>query len=226
MPAAILHELRELEARGHDPERLIKAANLLLRRQFLFSGDRGVAQAYNILTDARCFDYFAAFFDGLGYRLHRNETEQWVGLVPDPELVPLAKMRHDETIVLLLLALVWQESVNDGEVKERAVVETTSGEIFERYVNIIGKERLREGRFKEILDVFRRRSMIAVGEQDPESGELAIEIRSMVRLVAGESALARLKRFAAETAFDLDRQEQSTAAAANPDESGEEPERV
>ncbi|MBV8651350.1 MAG: DUF4194 domain-containing protein, partial [Alphaproteobacteria bacterium] len=126
--SVMLRELQELEIKGHDPVKIIKAAHTLMRRQFLFAGDRGIAQAYDMATDPKFARYLEAYFDGIGYRMVRNEAEQWVGLLPDADLVPLAQMKTDETIVLLLLALVWQECVNDGEVKERAVVETTSGE--------------------------------------------------------------------------------------------------
>lgn len=213
MTLPILAELRDLEAKGHDVAKLIGAGNQLLRRQFLFAGDHGVAQAYDTITDPRYAGYFSALFDALGYDLHRNETEHWVGLLPDAEVVSLSTRRVDETVLMLLLSLVWQELVNEGEIRERAVVVTTSGAIFDRYIAIVGKERIKESRFREILDLLRRRGLVAFGERDPESGEFEIEIRSMVRLVVGEEALDRLRRFTREATASLEAAERRAAQA-------------
>ncbi|MBV8472640.1 MAG: hypothetical protein JO107_15100, partial [Hyphomicrobiales bacterium] len=67
----------------------------------------------------------------------------------------------------------------------------------------------------------RRRSLIALGEEDPESGEFVIEIRSIVRYVAGEAYLLRLKRYSQETEQALDAAERSAASDGEDEDLGE-----
>src|ERR1700744_3411194 len=118
----MLKDLAELESRFGETvvDDLRKAANLLLRGQFLFAGDRGATHAYELLISQRFRSYFVSLFDALGYDLRINESEQWVGLLPDSELGLFPTMPSEHTRVLLVLALVWQEEVNRGGAEARA----------------------------------------------------------------------------------------------------------
>lgn len=176
-------------------------ANQLLRRQFLFAGDRGATHAYEVVTGARFRVYFTALFDALGYRLRISEAEQWVGLLPDPELDLFPKMRTEQTIALLVLALAWQDAANRGAAEARAVVKTTLNEVLERYRDIAGrsrKEALTSARFEDALREFARRGLVWVGDWDPEAADREIEIRPMLHLLVDGSALDLLERFAIE----------------------------
>ena len=50
-------------------------------------------------------------------------------------------MRLDETIVTLVLAAHWQEEVNVGSVEERAVVLATLNVLYDRYREMVQRER-------------------------------------------------------------------------------------
>lgn len=216
----MLQEFSALEARGIDAARLIRAANTLLNRQFLFAGDYGTTGVYETLTDPRTQRYFESLFDALGYRFTRNEQDQWVGLVPDAEIVGPGSLKLDETLVLLALALVWQEGVNAGEVGERGVVEASSHEVFDKLGSITTrKERMKERRFLEIVTEFRRRGFVHLGERDESTGDVMLEIRPMIRLVAGENVLERIRRFtdAAAAGADVTAAPAELDTAAEPD---------
>lgn len=224
----VLSELTELEQRFGEKavDELRRAANLLLRRQFLFAGDRGATHAYEQIVSARFRNYFVALFDALGYVLRVNETEQWVGVLPDPELDAFPRMRAEHTIVLLILALAWQEAVNRGGAETRAVVTTTLNDLFERYRDVAGrsrKEALTTARLEEGLREFERRGLVAVGPLDPDAADKQVEIRPMVHLLVDGNALDRLERFAVEAETTLSRRRvQEDAEGLDEDLEGEE----
>lgn len=199
----MLHELADIETRFGEAavDEVRKAANLMMRRQFLFAGDRGATHAYEVLTSPRFRAYFTALFDALGYDLRISEAEQWVGILPDAQLEWFPRMRAEHTIVLLVLALIWQEEVNRGGAESRAVVTTTLNQLFERYRDLTArgrKELLGTARFEESLREFERRGLVDVGPLDPEEEDKQVDIRPMVHLLVDGSALERLDRFAAE----------------------------
>jgi len=220
----MLQEFTNLESRGLEPKRLIRAANALMNRQFLFAGDYGTIGIYETLTDARTQRYFEGLFDALGYRFKRNDQDQWVGLVPDVETVGPGSLKIEETLVLLALALVWQERVNAGEVGGRGVVEASSHEVFDRLSAIVTrKDRMKERRFIDIVTEFKRRGFVQIGERDEESGDVMLEIRPMIREVAGEDILGRIRSFAEAAAAGADLSEDArvvTIAANDAEEAG------
>ncbi len=202
-----------------------QVANQLLRRQFLFAGDRGTTHAYEIVRGSRYRGYFTALFDALGYQLRISEAEQWVGLLPDPELDLFPKMRTEQTIALLVLALAWQDAANRGAAEARAVVKTTLNEVLERYRDIAGrnrKEALTSARFEDALREFVRRGLVWVGEWDPEAADREIEIRPMLHLLVDGSAIDLLERFAAEAEGAIIRERRAKPAQDGDEQEGTE----
>lgn len=205
-------------------ETLRRALNVLLDRQFIYNGDRGMAHLYEALlrTDAR--QIVEGVLDAFGYSLVMETTDQWVGVVPNEDgEFHGARLRIDETIVLLLLGLIWQEGMNTGISEDRATVPTTSEEVFSRHAAILGRERIPRARFQEILQDLKRRSLVELGEEDPETRDILLRIRSTIRLVSGEAQLQLLERFAQESERRLDsldreraRTEAEQAADGNP----------
>jgi hypothetical protein len=139
-------------------------------------------------------------------RLHHNTAQQWLGLVADPEffdILPDERLTGDETIVLLLLALTWQDGINQGNVESRAVVKTTGEKLMTQLADVLSGENakvtknIKPARLREILKDFARRSLIAIGEQDPVTLDIEIDIRPMVTQLAGKDTLERLAAFAA-----------------------------
>jgi hypothetical protein len=216
-----LSELADIETKFGDKavDDVRRAANVLLRRQFLFAGDRGSAQFYTTLTAGRYQNYFAALFDALGYRYWHNGTEQWVGILPDPTLDVLPRMKLDHTITLLLLALSWQSGINQGDVEQRACVPVSFNELFEKYRDIAGRSRksdLKENRMMEVLKDFQYRGLVDIGDYDPELDDVPIMIRPMVPQLVDGHALDKLEAFAADMEGALDLSETATAATETP----------
>lgn len=199
----MLHDLAALAGRYGDDRTvdIMRAVNYLLRHQFIHSGDRGTVALYATATDARFESFLRDWFDVAGYRLVANPQEQWIGLLPDAQELPLPRMRLDETVTVLLLAAVWQEEVNAGNVGSRATVATTVNALHERYSDLVGRGRAAALPPRRMLDILRelaRRGIVAVAEEDVEAQDMDLTIRPTVRLLAGEAVLAKLSAFAAD----------------------------
>lgn len=212
----ILSELAAFEANGHNDVKLRRAAAELLDRQFLHAADRGSPQHYYAIVDEKYWRYFQGLFDALGRKLYKNEREQWVGILPDSEVysevtTALPRMRQAETILLLVMALVYQEKVNIGEVERGAVVRSDTGELFDRYATLLGKERMKDHEFRDLTNEARRRGLVAFGERDEESLDVEIFIRPMIRLVVSDDVREAMRRFAGEEERTLDAREPERA---------------
>lgn len=186
-------------------ETLRRALNVLLDRQFIYNGDRGMAPLYESLLRADVRQIVEGVLDAFGYALVVETTDQWIGVVPNEggELHG-ARLRIDETIILLLLGLIWQEGMNTGLSEDRATVPTTSEEMFARHAAILGRERIPRARFQDILLDLRRRALVEIGEEDPETRDVILRIRSTIRLVSGEAQVQMIERFAQESDRTLD----------------------
>ncbi|TRC97143.1 DUF4194 domain-containing protein [Mesorhizobium sp. WSM4303] len=195
----MLAEFEEVEARfGADKGAdLRKACRYLLRHQFVYSGDRGVATIYDVIMDSRFRRLIDEFFDCIGYRLHREQEEQWAGIVLcDEEMSSTPKMKADETIVLLVAAAHWQDEANQGNVEERATVLTTFNVLYEKYREMAErgtKMLVAQSRFQDILEDLAARNLIWLGEFDRALQDREVVVRPIIKLVSGSDALKRIE---------------------------------
>ncbi len=196
----MLSEFEEIErSAGADKAAdLRKALHFLLRRQFAFAGDARTGTIYSTIMDGRFRNAIDGFFDSCGYRLHRDPEAQWAGITAVDEDVPLPRMKLDETIVALVLAAHWQDEVNTGAVEDRAVVVTTLNTLYDRYREMVqpnGTHAISTTRFREILKEAAQRSLLDIGDFDPEEQDCQVEIRPMIKLISGGDALQRIERY-------------------------------
>lgn len=175
-----------------------KALHFLLRRQFVFAGDPRTATVYSTIMDGRFRSAIDGFFDSCGYRVHRDPEAQWAGITAMDEDVPLPKMKLDETIVMLVLGAHWQDEVNVGAVEDRATVVSTLNTLYDRYREMVqpnGSHAIPATRFREILKEASQRSLVDVGDYDPDQQDCEVAIRPMIKLISGGDALNRIERY-------------------------------
>lgn len=195
----MLAEFEEVESRfGADKGAdLRKACRYLLRHQFVYSGDRGVATIYDVIMDSRFRRLIDGFFDCIGYRVHREQEEQWAGIVLcDEEMSSTPKMKADETIVLLVAAAHWQDEANQGNVEERATVLTTFNALYEKYREMAErgtKMLVPQSRFQDVLEALAARNLIWLGEFDRALQDREVVVRPVIKLVSGSDALKRIE---------------------------------
>lgn len=196
----MLREFAEIEAtfgeeKGAD---LRRACRYLLRNQFVFSG-RGLATIYDTLTDLRFERVIAELFDCIGYTVHRNVEDAWVGIMlAEEDTVGSSRLRVDQTIGLLVVAAHWQAEVDRGGAEDRGVVRTTFNALFERYKDAIQRATsaaITKNRFLDILRDLAARHLVAIGDEDRDLQDREVDIRPMIKLVSGDDALRRIEGY-------------------------------
>ncbi len=169
----------------------------LMRHQFVHAEDRGAAVLLETLNRPELARLVEGFFDVAGYRLVHRETEGWAGILPDPERTSLPRMRINETIALLVMRRLWEEALQLGEIYANGTVRTTLNEAYAAYQGIVARSRraaLSPNDFRDVLRQIERRSVVRLGDLDPDVQDMDLDIRALVTSVAGDDFVASLEQ--------------------------------
>lgn len=194
----MLSEFTALEL--NDPRGFERATQLiahLMRHQFVHLEDRGAVRLIETMHRASLAKLVEDYFDVAGYRLAFRPAEGWAGILPDPERVTLPRMRIEETIVILVLRRLWEQAVQHGEVEGYGTAITTMNEAHSAYEAIVAGTRragMSIGDFQTALTALERRSVVALGEVDPEMQDRELAIRALVATLAGDDFVASLEQ--------------------------------
>jgi hypothetical protein len=195
----MLIEFQDLEAR--DPramERVSQTIHQLIRHQFVHVDDRGSAQLLEVMRRPGIAKLIEDFFDTAGYRLVSRDNEGWAGIFPDLERVGHPKMSVVETLVLLVMARLWQEGIQDGSVGDHGTVLTTLNDAYDAYLSLVSTSRrqaLRIEDFRSIVQELGRRAIVKLHVFDDEEQDQELVIRPFVMLLAGDDFLQSLDSF-------------------------------
>ena len=174
----------------HLQKELRQAAQQLWRAQFIYENDWGMKTSYEALR--RHMGYFENLFDALGYRVVGRPVDGYVGLVAN-ELPPRQSMKLDESLLLLVLRLHYEEAFTRFEAKEFGEVEVESEQILQIYEDRTHRERPNFGRVKEILAAFRQRGLVRIVEQDDKI--FTLFLRPALPIVVSKDTLGSLEEF-------------------------------
>lgn len=193
----MLLEFTQLEER--DPrlaQRTTQVIGHLLRYQFLHIEDRGSTSMLETLQRPVARSLIAAYFDVAGYLLVVRESEGWAGILPDTERISPARMRLDETLVLLMMRRLWEEAVHEGDIQARGTVLITLNQAYDAYQEIVARARrpaLGVIAFRDIIESLARRAIVGLGPYDDEAQDMELTLRPLVATVAGDDFLATLE---------------------------------
>lgn len=171
---------------------LRQAAQQLWRAQFIYENDWGMKASYEVLR--RHIGYFENLFDALGYRVVGRPNDGYVGLVAN-DLPPRQSMKLDESLLLLVLRLHYEEAFTRFEAKEFGEVEVESEQILQIYEDRTHRERPHYGRVKEILASFRQRGLVRIVDQDDKN--FTLFLRPALPIVVSKDTLGSLEEFVA-----------------------------
>lgn len=215
----MLAEFAALEAR--DPRRAQRATQVighLLRYQFIHVEDRGSSTLLEALLRPDLERLVGAYFEVAGYRLVVRESEGWAGILPDTELISPPRMRIDETLVLLLLRRLWEESIQEGDVQRHGSVLVTLNEAYDAYQDMVARARrpaLSIAEFREAVQSLERRAIVRLGAYDEEVQDMELTIRALIATVAGDDFLGHLEQLLARS--DYQETEETNDAVAEAD---------
>jgi hypothetical protein len=213
------------EKRQRDVTRIVYE---LMRRQFIYSADRGFAGIFNVLIEPQVRNFVADYFYVAGFDFMLNEQEGWAGIIPivDPATEYGGwhqRMTLGETLVLLTVAQMWQNEANRGELGPNATVTTTLTQILDLYEMLVpGKRSLNSTGFETILKTqMQRRGVVRLTPSDGDDREFdfEIEIRPHVIQLVGNNVLEQIERYGR-----LEDGRKTALASALPDEAPEEEE--
>lgn len=186
-------ELRELEdiieppsGRGIPKEDIQIALQAIQAHQILYEDTHGAAKAYRVIRDHKTF--FEKYFDAAGRQLVVDRREGLVAIMPGPVNYAWrdARLPKEETMVLLSLRYMLEAGFKAGQMTESGRVEATTDDLHDAIKTITGTEPPVEGRMREILQEFRRRGLVRVGERDPSERLTPIVVLPGVRLICND----------------------------------------
>lgn len=159
-------ELREvaaiLDAGKVEEEELQSALQAILFHQCLYE-DWPHAPAYRLLV--RHLAHVQPILSAFGYRLSHYPIAHMLALEAQSVVygVQMARLKKDETVVLLVLRLLYAEGLSSLD--EQGRVETTTDDIHDR-LRTSGEEPPPMPRLMEILRMFHRKGAVRIGVHD------------------------------------------------------------
>lgn len=195
-------ELREvaaiLDGGKVTEEEVQMALQALLFHQCLYE-DWPYPPAYRLI--ARHFGVIRSIVQALGYRLVHHAVAGMLVLETDGVVygVHMARLKKDETVVLLVLRLLYAEGISSLD--ERGRVESNSDDIFDR-LRTAGEEPPAIPRLVEILKAFQRKGLVRLGEYDSEEKIQQLQIMPGVTVLVPDVYVEAIIQWLERRAFD------------------------
>lgn len=188
----MLGDLQKIIGRSdqYQEDDFVRAANMLLVNQFLYSERSGHRDSYFLV--ASHIDYFANLFTAIGWSLIYQPDEAYLGILPKGEERSM-RLKLDESLFLLCLRQQYEQKLEAFDVEAgRAYI--TTNDLLTLYENLTGREIPNETRLKELLSLFSRHGVIERGkphETDPKN--IPLTINPAIRQVVVEDFIGQLE---------------------------------
>jgi Domain of unknown function (DUF4194) len=205
--------IEEADSSGEDGERLEielrHAAQHLWRSQFLYQADWGSKGSYELIQQYK--SYFENLFAALGYRIVGGRpSDHFMGLLAI-DLPPRQKMKLEESLLLLVLRLYYEEAFKRYEMNDAAEIEVDGEKILQIYEERTHRVRPSFSVLQDILTGFRQRGLVRTADQG-DNRNFTIFLRPALPIVIGEDTLASLEEYVTKAAPDS---KQEAAEATN-----------
>lgn len=185
-------ELREvaaiLDSGKIDEAGLQTALQALLLHQCLYE-DWPYAPAYRIIV--RHLSQVQPIMAAFGYTLTHHPVAHMLTLQVTGAVYGtlLSRLRKDETIVLLVLRLLYAEGVSSLD--ENGRVEITTDDVHDR-LRATGDEPPAMVRLHEILKAFQRKGLVRIGEKDPLDQLIVLQIMPGITMLVPDVYVERV----------------------------------
>jgi len=190
------------EARHPDIAKDVKRAlQVMLFHQCVYQGQHGTSNAYDIIIRHRLF--FEKFFATLGYSMQVIQRDRMIALQVEemPYGWKQARFKKDETAVLLVLKLIYEEAIRSAGLDDDFTLETTTDEIVD-YLHHTCQMKIEEPRLSAILKMLGRRGTVKLGERDKDEKVTPIVIRPMINILVTEKFVESVRHWAETGQFE------------------------
>lgn len=177
---------------------LQSALQALLFHQCLYE-DWPYPPAYRII--ARHFAQVQPIVAAFGYKLVHHTVASMLVLETESVVygVNMARLKKDETVVLLILRLLYAENISSLD--ERGRVETNTDDLHDR-LRSAGEEPPVVKRLHEILKFFQRKGLVRIGENDPEEQILQLSIMPGITMLVPDVYVEAVIQWLERQAFE------------------------
>ena len=186
----------EADASGGNGERLEielrQAVQNFWRAQFLYQSDFGSKGHYELILEHR--SYFENLFAAFGYRIVGGRANDgYLGLLAT-DLPARQSMKLDESLLLLVLRLYYEEAFKRFEINDNGEIEVEGEAILQVYEDRTRRTRPPVTRVHDILTFFRQRGLIRIEDQG-DTKSFKLFLRPALPLVVAEDTLGSLEEF-------------------------------
>ena len=207
-------ELREvaaiLDGGKIEEEDLQSALQALLFHQCLYE-DWPYPPAYRII--ARHLAQVQPIVAAFGYKLVHHTVANMLVLETESVVygINMARLKKDETIVLLILRLLYAENISSLD--DRGRVDTNTDDLHDR-LRSAGEEPPAVKRLQEILKFFQRKGLVRIGENDPEEQILQLSIMPGITMLVPDVYVEAVIQWLERQAFEAAEAGEEAAASA------------
>ncbi len=185
----MIHDLKKIidgDDRLHEDD-FKKAAQELLSKQFLMRTKVTSKRSYDLVV--RYQKYFTNLMDTTNHELIVNETDGYVGVIPSNFIT---RMRLEETLIILVMSLLYGEKFLAQEQEDDNSVILTIEEYEDRYQQVTKRELPNKSEFKELCKRFCELSLIELNNNIEDSAAVFIRIYPTITDMLGGNALEQL----------------------------------
>lgn len=171
-----------------------KAARTLLARQVLHA-DGHLKSSYRLIC--RHEPYFSRLLHGFGYELTIDMHYEYIIVTPGglEGATRRGRLRKDESLLLLTLRIMWEESSRDGEMDDIGRITVDTDSVLDRLTTLGGGEAPSKRRLKEMLDTWRSNGFLRVGEEDREEEIIPLTIMPAIRHLVTPALVKEIELF-------------------------------
>jgi hypothetical protein len=154
-----------------DENEVARCIQTMLARQCIYPAQPAFTRLHKIMACPDYQGFFQRYFAAMGLELHHDTKSGMLALkVPSADKRRFdwqhARLKKDETLVLFVLKLSYEEGFQARTMNAEGGVEITTDDLVDK-LDAVAKTRIEETRLMAILDMLKRKGMVAVGEFDP-----------------------------------------------------------
>lgn len=213
----MVHELRDLADlldKAHDyrpgrgvpepptEEEVTRCIQVMLSRQCIYPFQQHLARVYAILRWYGYQEFFRRYFAAMGLELHHDTRSDMIALrFPGGAKRrydwQASRLKKDETLVLFVLKLAFEEGFKAQAMTTKGAVEVTSDDLLDKLTVVAGVE-IEETRLSAILELFKRKGVVSLGERDPVERVRPIVILPGIEIACPEAYVQMIGDWAEE----------------------------